>query len=54
MAEGGDPRIKAQAVSQNIFDVVRADRIKVTIMRTLGDNHNCLAFTYFPVLGQIN
>ena len=50
MPKSCDTRVETKAFREYFFDVFRTDRLKVRIMRTLGDDDNGLTLASLPVL----
>jgi hypothetical protein len=50
MSKSCDTRIESDAFSKDLFDVFCANRLKIRILRTLGDNDDCFTLASFSVL----
>ena len=52
MSKGGDPGIETKSVDQDIFDVIRLDRLQVPIKSSLGDDNDRLSLSNCSVLSS--
>ena len=50
MAEGRNTSVKAKAISEHVFNIVRTDRIEIGIVGALCYNHYGLALSNIAVL----
>jgi hypothetical protein len=52
VAKGRNTSVKAEAISENVFYVVRTDRLEIGIMCALCYNYYCLALSDLAVLNR--
>lgn len=50
VSESRDARVEAEAVREDLLDVVRGDRVELAIVGTLGNDYDRLALAFFTVL----
>lgn len=50
MTECSDASVKAESLGQDIFDLLRGDRLQIAIVCALSDDDNRLALAFFAVL----
>ena len=54
MTKSRNTSVEAETISQNVFDIVRSDRVEIGIMCPLCYNHYGLALSIFAVLDWIS
>ena len=50
MSEAGDSRVKAQTLSQDVFDILRADGVEVRVDSAFGDDDDRRALSDVAML----